>query len=237
MRITHCCCCDRNPARCASATRSGRRASGGRPYELLLWPADDLQQQTGKTCALLQVHDCQDIGPHYAVTLRAWRAAWEARKTEVLKLGHSERFWRKYRYEQQSGKVAPDISLLCRPASASHIAMHRMWHCRGNVRCLVPCHVQVLLCILRGGVRRAVHPHLPGPVGEGRRAAHWHGCASWRNACRGRGRAQPPPQLPRPNDAGIFSPGRISALLFAPSAHEAEASSRLQIQVAAAAVP
>ena len=39
-----------------------------------------------------------DIGPHYAVTLREWREAWEQRREEVLALGYSDRFWRKYRY-------------------------------------------------------------------------------------------------------------------------------------------
>ena len=38
-----------------------------------------------------------DIGPHYAVTLRAWRQAWEARRKEAMALGYSDRFWRKYR--------------------------------------------------------------------------------------------------------------------------------------------
>ncbi|KAL4447595.1 hypothetical protein ABPG75_004814 [Micractinium tetrahymenae] len=46
----------------------------------------------------MSVHGCQDIGPDYAVTLRAWRQAWEARRPEVLALGYSERFWRKYRF-------------------------------------------------------------------------------------------------------------------------------------------
>jgi cyclopropane fatty-acyl-phospholipid synthase-like methyltransferase len=46
----------------------------------------------------MRVHGCQDIGPDYAVTLRAWRDAWEARKEEVLALGYSERFWRKYQF-------------------------------------------------------------------------------------------------------------------------------------------
>lgn len=44
-----------------------------------------------------QVQGVTDIGRHYAVTLRAWRAAWEARRGEVLQLGYSPRFWRKYR--------------------------------------------------------------------------------------------------------------------------------------------
>lgn len=46
----------------------------------------------------LAVHECYDIGPDYAITLRAWRDAWERRKAEVLELGYSERFWRKYRF-------------------------------------------------------------------------------------------------------------------------------------------
>ncbi|KAL4856846.1 Tuberculostearic acid methyltransferase UfaA1 [Chlorella vulgaris] len=46
----------------------------------------------------MSVHGCHDIGPDYAVTLRAWRDAWEQRKEEVLALGYSERFWRKYRF-------------------------------------------------------------------------------------------------------------------------------------------
>ncbi|PSC74866.1 cyclopropane-fatty-acyl-phospholipid synthase [Micractinium conductrix] len=53
----------------------------------------DSARGTGMT-----VHGCQDIGPDYAVTLRAWRNAWEARQEEVLALGYSERFWRKYRF-------------------------------------------------------------------------------------------------------------------------------------------
>ncbi|CAG9462248.1 unnamed protein product [Pedinophyceae sp. YPF-701] len=39
-----------------------------------------------------------DIGPHYAVTLREWRQEWEKRKGEVLALGYSERFYRKYQF-------------------------------------------------------------------------------------------------------------------------------------------
>jgi cyclopropane-fatty-acyl-phospholipid synthase len=46
----------------------------------------------------LSVHGCEDIGPDYAVTLRAWREAWERRRDEVLELGYSARFWRKYRF-------------------------------------------------------------------------------------------------------------------------------------------
>ena len=45
-----------------------------------------------------QVRSVRDIGPDYAITLRAWRAAWEEKKAAVLQLGYSERFWRKYRH-------------------------------------------------------------------------------------------------------------------------------------------
>jgi len=46
----------------------------------------------------LSVHDMVDIGEDYAVTLRKWREAWEAKKQHILELGYSERFWRKYRF-------------------------------------------------------------------------------------------------------------------------------------------
>lgn len=46
----------------------------------------------------LSVRDTEDIGLDYAVTLRHWRKAWEERKEDVLKLGYSARFWRKYRF-------------------------------------------------------------------------------------------------------------------------------------------
>ena len=46
----------------------------------------------------LELQGCVDIGPDYAVTLRAWRKAWEERKDEILALGYSQRFWRKYRF-------------------------------------------------------------------------------------------------------------------------------------------
>ena len=50
------------------------------------------------TCLVAAVHGCEDIGPDYAVTLRAWRQTWEERQAEVLALGYSQRFWRKYRF-------------------------------------------------------------------------------------------------------------------------------------------
>ncbi|GLC46603.1 hypothetical protein PLESTB_001222700 [Pleodorina starrii] len=46
----------------------------------------------------LALRDTHDIGPDYAITLRSWRDTWETRREEVLALGYSDRFWRKYRF-------------------------------------------------------------------------------------------------------------------------------------------
>ncbi|BDA46075.1 probable cyclopropane-fatty-acyl-phospholipid synthase at C-terminar half [Coccomyxa sp. Obi] len=46
----------------------------------------------------LFVQECTDIGPHYAITLRAWREAWERERAAILQLGYSERYWRKFRF-------------------------------------------------------------------------------------------------------------------------------------------
>lgn len=60
-------------------------------------PCMGVMLSAGRAVGLL-VTGVQDIGPDYAVTLRAWRSAWEARKREVLGLGYSDLFWRKYRF-------------------------------------------------------------------------------------------------------------------------------------------
>ena len=44
----------------------------------------------------LELVATRNIGPDYAVTLEHWRASWEQNKGEVLALGYSEKFWRKY---------------------------------------------------------------------------------------------------------------------------------------------
>lgn len=69
---------------------------------------------------------------------------------------------------------------------------------------LVCLTLQVLLCVLRGGVRRPLHPRLSRAVGEGRRVPRRQPCSAGRHPGRGSGGAQPPPQLPRPHDAGVF---------------------------------
>ena len=60
----------------------------------------------------------RDIGPDYAITLRAWRAAWEDKKAAALQLGYSDRFWRKYRRVTAcSGLVRGEtVATLCRGA-------------------------------------------------------------------------------------------------------------------------
>lgn len=60
-------------------------------------PCMGVMLTAGRNVGLLMT-GVQDIGPDYAVTLRAWRDAWETRRDEVLALGYSERFWRKYRF-------------------------------------------------------------------------------------------------------------------------------------------
>ena len=42
----------------------------------------------------LRIVDLEDIGPHYAETLRRWRANLEARRPAVEALGFDDRFWR-----------------------------------------------------------------------------------------------------------------------------------------------
>jgi cyclopropane-fatty-acyl-phospholipid synthase len=42
----------------------------------------------------LRIVDLQDIGPHYAETLRRWRANLEGQRSAVERLGFDERFWR-----------------------------------------------------------------------------------------------------------------------------------------------
>jgi cyclopropane-fatty-acyl-phospholipid synthase len=46
-----------------------------------------------RTCDL-RIVDLEDIGPHYAETLRRWRGNLERRRPEVERLGFDERFWR-----------------------------------------------------------------------------------------------------------------------------------------------
>ena len=60
----------------------------------------------------LAIASSRDIGPDYAITLRAWRAAWEKRREQVLELGYSDYFWRKYRCTTASSPALPLVLLL-----------------------------------------------------------------------------------------------------------------------------
>ena len=42
----------------------------------------------------LRLVDLQDIGPHYAETLRRWRANLDDQRSAVERLGFDQRFWR-----------------------------------------------------------------------------------------------------------------------------------------------
>jgi len=46
----------------------------------------------------LSVVAVRDVGPDYAQTLRAWRAAWERGRGGVLGLGYPDTWWRKWRF-------------------------------------------------------------------------------------------------------------------------------------------
>ena len=46
----------------------------------------------------MRITDLEDIGPHYAITLRRWHDRFLARIDEVRKLGYSEEFIRMWKY-------------------------------------------------------------------------------------------------------------------------------------------
>jgi cyclopropane-fatty-acyl-phospholipid synthase len=54
----------------------------------------------------LKVQWAEDIGPHYAPTLREWRERFMARATEVKRLGFDDRFLRMWEYYLASCEAA-----------------------------------------------------------------------------------------------------------------------------------
>ncbi len=72
----------------------------------------------------LSLRETTDIGPDYAVTLREWRRRWEERRSDVHKLGYSERFWRKYRCANGS----PTRPNLCGAVDAQHGTAPPLYH-------------------------------------------------------------------------------------------------------------
>ena len=68
-----------------------------------IFPGGCLMSVTAMSDSLTRVTDMravhiEDIGPHYATTLRDWRERFEARLDEVRKLGYSEEFIRMWRF-------------------------------------------------------------------------------------------------------------------------------------------
>ena len=66
------------------------------PGGFLPSPTVLLQNLTKHTS--MNLVDLDDIGPHYARTLREWRQRFEASLDQVGKLGYDERFVRMWRY-------------------------------------------------------------------------------------------------------------------------------------------
>lgn len=113
------------------------------------------------------VHGCQDIGPDYAVTLRAWRNAWEARQEEVspkhvavatLMPGDGGHAWLpRLRHLVPEGRAVqvPGMRHLDRtapdPASCAALTPLRLRAGAGSgVQRAVLAQVPLLLCVLRG---------------------------------------------------------------------------------------
>jgi cyclopropane-fatty-acyl-phospholipid synthase len=68
-----------------------------------IFPGSLLVSQARVTEALnrtgtLNLHDWEDIGPHYARTLKLWAERFEIERDAVQALGFDERFLRKWRY-------------------------------------------------------------------------------------------------------------------------------------------
>lgn len=67
-----------------------------------IFPGGHLVSAAAMTAACagtgLALTACVDIGPHYAVTLRAWRSAWEEKRLELAAVGVTDVFWRKFRF-------------------------------------------------------------------------------------------------------------------------------------------
>jgi cyclopropane-fatty-acyl-phospholipid synthase len=57
----------------------------------------EIARATARAGDFRTVH-CEDFGPHYARTLHAWRARFEASLDDVRRLGYGEEFIRLWRY-------------------------------------------------------------------------------------------------------------------------------------------
>jgi cyclopropane-fatty-acyl-phospholipid synthase len=71
--------------------------------ERYIFPGSLIPSMSALTTAMtkasrLHLHGLEDIGPHYAPTLREWRARFHARVEDVSRLGYDERFIRTWDY-------------------------------------------------------------------------------------------------------------------------------------------
>ena len=125
------------------------------------------------TCLVAAVHGCEDIGPDYAVTLRAWRQTWEERQAEVLALGYSQRFWRKYRFYFaycEAGFDARSVLGVCVLPECAERRCSAESRSGGGLTHKAPPPLPSLRC---PSWHRQVHPHLPRCLEE-RQGAHHH---------------------------------------------------------------
>ena len=56
-------------------------------------------------CESLSAVNVRDVGPDYAITLRAWRKNWMSKWDEIRALGYSDRFMRKYAIQHTSYRL------------------------------------------------------------------------------------------------------------------------------------
>lgn len=95
----------------------------------------------------------RDIGPDYAITLRAWRENWRARWRDIAALGYSEAFMRKW-------CARGACPAWCAEHSAGLQRFCALWARAAPFRCLtcgrdgLRLWLQgILLCILRSCIR------------------------------------------------------------------------------------
>lgn len=101
----------------------------------------------------------RDIGPDYAITLRAWRRAWMQRWADIHALGYPDHFMR---------KCAPALRAtfppLYSPAAAPRPTDCVLCRAGAAQTGCVGVQVAVLFCVLRGRLRLPLHPRLSDRV-------------------------------------------------------------------------
>ena len=118
----------------------------------------------------LRIVDLQDIGPHYAETLRRWRANLEDQRPAVERLGFDQRFWRfwtLYLCYCEAAFIERHVSdvqlVLARPGAPTQRARRADVTAEDRERRLsVSGAMQAVDHLGRGGVRRRRSSPLPG---------------------------------------------------------------------------